>query len=86
MCCSTAYPDQEEIYQDLIRGKAHLLHSHDDLDRAPSGVGRDQTKSGGLKFDIVGKSFDGTLQDIESTPKKDTFDPLGTNRAPEHNK
>lgn len=76
MCCSTAYPDHEEIYQELIKGKEHLLHYYDDQ-RAPSAAGpQDHTKSGGLRFDIVGKSFDGTLQDIESTPKKDTFDPL----------
>lgn len=77
MCCSNAYPDHEEIYQDLIRGKQHLLHCHEDL-RTPSGIGIvDHTKSGGMKYDIIGKSFDGTFQDIEGTPKKDdTFDGL----------
>ena len=34
----------------------------------------DHTKSGGLKFDIIGKSFDGTLQDVSGTPQKDAFD------------
>ena len=77
MCCSNAYPDHEEIYQDLIRGKQHLLHCHEDL-RTPSGIGIvDHTKSGGMKYDIIGKSFDGTFQDIEGTTKKDdTFDGL----------
>tara|TARA_B110000285_G_C15047351_1_gene575049 strand:+ start:789 stop:1172 length:384 start_codon:yes stop_codon:yes gene_type:complete len=76
MCCSNAYPDHDEIYQDLIKGKEHLLHCHDDQTDNTGGR-QDHTKSGGLKFDLVGRSFDGTLQDIESTPKKqDTFDPL----------
>jgi len=34
----------------------------------------DHTKSGGLKYDIIGKSFNGTHQDISGTPQKDTFD------------
>ena len=55
LCCSTAAPDQDEIYYELIKGKEHLLHTWSEANP------RDQTKSGGLKFDIVGKSFDGTF-------------------------
>lgn len=38
MCCSTAYPDHEEIYYDLIKGKEHLLHNHEDK-RSESNIG-----------------------------------------------
>lgn len=55
LCCSTTAPDQDEIYYELIKGKEHLLHTWNQTDR------RDQTKSGGLKLDIMGRSFDGTF-------------------------
>jgi hypothetical protein len=76
MCCSTAYPDHQEIYLDLIRGKEHLLHSHVERNNSQHAP-MDHTKSGGLKFDLIGRSFDGNMNDIEgaSTPQKDTFDP-----------
>ena len=58
MCCTATAPDQEQIYFDLIKGKEHLLHESN------YEVPRDQTKSGGVKFDIMGKDFDGNSNDL----------------------